>query len=181
MSEHLFLGNSMKPEHTKPFDLNSAKAGAPYAQRNGLAARIGIWDSTNSNGYALVGTLIHRNGDEGSAAWQANGDCFNNTRDSELVMLPLGYCQSKPVFVGDELVVKVGYSGKRDKLTIKPDCWQNQFDAYEWPSTAPAPVMPIFFALSDQQQRAVEYALICDRSKIEAYWKQLDEFNGVTK
>lgn len=32
----------MKPEHTKPFSLVDAKAGAPYCQRNGLAARIGI-------------------------------------------------------------------------------------------------------------------------------------------
>jgi len=37
----------MKPEHTKPFNLEHAKAGAPYAQKSDLPARIGIWDSSS--------------------------------------------------------------------------------------------------------------------------------------
>jgi len=160
----------MKPEHTKPFNAEHAKAGAPYCQRNRLAARIGIWDSANSNGYILVGTLIQRNGDESSAAWQANGDCSNNTRDSELVMLPLGYCEGKPVFVGETALVykkndqpvKLNYMGAHD------------FSQCAWKRTAP--VMPILGSL---EKTGIEYMLSTYRTEIEAYWKALDEFNGV--
>jgi len=157
----------MKPEHYKEFDLNSAKAGAPYAQRNGLAARIGIWDCTSL--YSLVGTIMDKAGNERAAQWKSDG--VNPLYvSSSLVMLPLGYCEGRPVFVGDELVDVCGTSFK-----IRVDAKYTRWDVYKWPRTAP--VMPVFFAYSEQQ-KSVEYALQYYRPNIEAYWKALDEFNG---
>lgn len=159
----------MKPEHTKPFDLNLAKYGAPYAQRNGFAARIGIWDKKGE--FPLLGLRDDFHGQECVGSWKINGQNLHCPGQLDLVMLPLGYCEGKPVFVGDELVYINSVIGS---IVMDAEC--SHFVDFKWPRTAP--VMPIFFACSDQQ-KSVEYALLYDRSKIEAYWKALDEFNGV--
>jgi len=161
---------------TKPFNAEHAKAGAPYCQRNGLAARIGIWDA--ESGYPLVGVrLLDSLGtEEVSAAWNCVGTTSNAEASFSLVMLPLGYCEGKPVFVGDELrTLKANHV--IEPLTAA--AWMNQrhIDNCKWPRTAP--MMPIFFAHSGEQQKSSECLLAHYRSKIELYWKQLDEFNGV--
>lgn len=159
----------MKLEHTKPFGLNSAKAGAPYCQRNGLAARIGIWDSKSA--YPLVGVASCNNGhDEVSGAWSSLGDSSRIYKEFDLVMLPLGYCEGRPVFVGDELVYINSVIGS---IVMDAEC--RHFVDFKWPRTAP--VMPVFFAYSEQQ-KSIEYALLYDRTKIEAYWKALDEYEA---
>jgi hypothetical protein len=159
----------MKLEHTKEFNVQHAKAGAPYAQRNGLAARIGIWNSNHPNGTMLVGTQTIQ-GYEHSCSWEANGNNPNGTKSNDLVMLPLGYCEDKPVFVGDELEQINGDLGWAVGAAF------NNFTNLRWKRTTP--VIP---TLGSVEKTDIEYMLSTYRAEIEAYWKALDEFKGVGK
>lgn len=96
--------------HTKPFDLNAAKAGAT----------VGLLDQ-NENGYKLeilkygdkkiFGILTDWNGCESAEFWQLDGTYGHRAEPNgplTLVMLPLGYCEGKPVFSGDHLYDPTG-------------------------------------------------------------------------
>jgi hypothetical protein len=160
----------MKPEHTKEFNVEHAKAGAPYAQRNGLAARIGIWDAIGS--YPLAGVRAGIDGMEGSSSWTAKGKFSLGyaAYQFDLVMTPLGYCEGKPVFVGDELEQINGDLGWAVGAAF------NNFTNLRWKRTAP--VMPTFLPW-DSPARIL--ATPAKRTEIEAYWKALDEFNEAGK
>ena len=156
----------MKTEHTKEFNVEHAKQGAPYCQRNGLAARIGIWDSKSS--YPLVGVAAHSLGYlEYSSSWSSVGVSSRIDMGTDLVMLPLGYCDGRPVFVGDELIYNRAIHIAHPKDT--------NFNGCKWPRTKP--VMPTFFdRLGDQF--AIDSAITNLRPEIEAYWKALDEYKA---
>jgi hypothetical protein len=167
----------MKPEHTKPFNAEHAKAGAPFAQRNGLAARIGIWDAIGS--YPLAGVKSCTNEIEVASSWTNDGH-FHKTGplyENDLIMLPLGYCEGKPVFVGETLF-KDGLGNYRINLSVWRRMRQDNknFDRHRWPCTAP--VIP---TLGSLERTDIEYMLSTYRSEIEAYWKALDEFNEAGK
>lgn len=121
-----------KPEYTKPFDIEHAKAGAPYGCRDGQEATILKWDRRDE--YALLG--MHGSSDR-AISWMPNGQNAKSLPEYELdlVMLPLGFIDGKPVWVGDELA-DVEDSTRR--YTVEPH--QNNFDGCRWP--APAPVYP---------------------------------------
>ena len=167
--------NKFNIVNTRPFSLSDAKAGAPYCQRNGLAARIGIWDGRRRN-YPLVGEVEYSGGVYGEVSWTSSG-IFSDGGSSEerdLVMLPLGFCEGKPVFVGDEL--------REDSLsepasTIIAQPGSRNFEDYYWPRTAP--VMPAYKYTGNPIQDRCEAYITNQRDEIEAYWKALDEFNGV--
>lgn len=173
----------MKPEHTKPFNLEHAKAGAPYCQRNGLAARIGIWDAEHTD-YPLIGSRMDSEGCNSEASWTSSGAYILaaiNEHDYSLAMLPLGYCQEKPVFVGDELQVLPGSHATVGHHVAEPN--NRSFLHYCWPRTVP--VMPKSKGFHEGVVGDVD--LICaifiatQREEIEAYWKQLDEYERVSK
>lgn len=125
----------MKPEfnidHCRPFNLEHAKDGAPYCQRSGRAARIGIWDSNNPDGYTLAGVRTNDDESEYSESWDSKGK-FHLGHDSgiDLVMLPIGYCQGKPVHFGDILV-----SIRNHKVLIDKSAIGANFDLFglSWP------------------------------------------------
>ena len=121
----------MKPEHTKEFNAEHAKAGAPYCQRNGLAARIGIWDGQGSA--EIIGERLSKSGSWITESWNAIGETLTRVTLADLVMLPLGYCEGKPVFVGDKLKI---YRGGKEFIASEE---MRFFGDCEWPSTAPAP------------------------------------------
>lgn len=164
----------MKPEHTKEFNAGHAQAGAPYAQRNGLEAEVGLWNIPGE--YQLVGVRTTHTGMKLATMWTHAGT-FNLRRDvmcEDLVMLPLGYCEGKPVFVGDELIAM------GNKYAVGPS-HRNYFDAYKWPRTKPnLPDYRTWFTKCWDDVSVFE-VIMKHREEIEAYWKQLDEFNGVTK
>jgi hypothetical protein len=121
----------MKPEHTRPFDLAAAKAGAPYCCRSGQEATVLKWDCKNDD-YPLVGI----SGSEDSVElWTTVGNYTARTDDpqaKDLVMLPLGFCEGKPVFAGDELI---GYkTGNRFK--VAPGAFN--LDGCCWPLPKPS-------------------------------------------
>jgi hypothetical protein len=165
----------MKPEHTKPFNAEHAKAGAPYCQCNGLPARIGIWDGKDQGeDIKLIGALTEGNGYEYAATWDSTGWAMTHNSDSSLVMLPLGYCEGKPVFVGDKLE---DTRAKNVFYYFKASDVGADFTHTTWPRTAP--VMPHLFSPYVEREYIIEDIIKTKRTEIEAYWKALDEFNGV--
>lgn len=118
----------MKTPH-KPFNLEHARAGAPYGCANGYEATILKWGSRNTH-FPLLGCS---GGDDSATAWRNNGlSCVGDQYN--LVMLPLGYIDGKPVFVGDELVDPSGAT-----LVVKPS-YSGHLANCMWP--APAKVYP---------------------------------------
>lgn len=92
-----------KPLHSKPFELGAAKAGAPFSGANGEAVRVLIWDRKHPTHPILA---IEEDGDQEAIAFAPDGSTAHNY-DSlvrQLVMLPLGLIDGKPVFVGDEIL-----------------------------------------------------------------------------
>lgn len=85
---------------TKPFNLEHASAGAPYASADGESATILKWDGRSE--YPLIG--VHGEADE-PASWTAQGEHLaGSASGADLVMTPLGHIDGKPVFVGDLIV-----------------------------------------------------------------------------
>jgi hypothetical protein len=161
----------MKTEHTKEFNVEHAKQGAPYCQRNGLAARIGIWD-VSSKFYPLSG-VRSTSKEEIVCSWTEEGGSTTQGKSCcDLVMLPLGYCEGKPVFVDDELVDHM--ENERFKATEG----MNSFGSCKWPRTAP--VMPTFFA-TETSNDLFQDVVYKHRRTIEAYYKQLDEYEAGMK
>lgn len=91
------------PIHTRPFNVEHAKAGAPYCGSNGEAVRAIIWDRKHPTHPIIV---IEEDGDQEAVAFRADGttEFAHPSMVQKLVMLPLGYIDGKPVFVGDQLV-----------------------------------------------------------------------------
>lgn len=120
------------PIHTRPFNSDHAKAGAPYCCRNGEEATVLKWDCRDSE-FPLGGVF---GGQDDATNWNAQG-VYNRSLKAEydLVMLPLGTIDGKPVFVGDEFVNDDGENVKGHPLhsgAVSSRC--------RWP--APAKVHP---------------------------------------
>lgn len=115
---------------TKPFDANHARDGAPYGCRNGNRATVLRWDAQNS-AFPLIGTVIFSDDREQPESWTAHGmrAVGNGEGGSDLVMLPLGYIDGKPVFVGDEYE----FDGRRYRAV--PD-GEGGFEGCRWPEPA---------------------------------------------
>lgn len=124
----------MKPEFSKPFDLAAARAGAPIGCINGLSVKIHNWAARGEQ-TLLLGEIVANNADV-QAAWSVTGrtqrlaDCF------DLVMLPLGLIDGKPVFAGD--AIEDGGPGDWTPGIAHP-C-NRDFKNCRWP--APAKVYP---------------------------------------
>jgi hypothetical protein len=129
----------MKPEFSKPFDLASARAGAPFCGANGEAVRVLLWDRKHPTHPIIA---IEEAGEQEAVAFRADGT--SNARESlcvvsQLVMLPLALVEGKPVFVGDEIEAMSVPGSEWISITVKPgDRPRNA--VFRWP--APAKVYP---------------------------------------
>jgi hypothetical protein len=124
-----------KPEFTKPFNLEHAKAGAPISYEDGTPAKIIAWDRPiEVSIVSLRGDLQH------VTEHYKSGGCFQRAAPN-LVMLPLGFIDGKPVFVGDELEQRMAAGWvpevAQPRWATFPANWTSEF---RWP--APAPVYP---------------------------------------
>lgn len=90
----------MTHAHTKPFNLEHAQAGAPVGARGGYSTP----EILKYGADRIFGTLTMDK--EESACWGLDGryGILGEETVLDLVMLPLGYCEDKPVFVGDVLL-----------------------------------------------------------------------------
>ena len=126
-----------KPEFSRPFNLEHAKAGAPYGCRNGVEATILKFDRRDE--FAVLG--MYGNADQ-AISWMPNGQHARNSPEGnrDLVMLPLGFIDGKPVWVGDEVVS--GQAPYGDAVTIAATHDMEFGDGCGWRWPAPAPVYP---------------------------------------
>lgn len=139
-----------KLEFSRPFNLEHAKAGAPYCCRDGEDATILKWDCRDPN-FPLVGIF----GDSDDATeWSAAGqyNCQLNP-EYDLVMLPLGFIDGKPVFVGDEII------SERDGKAHVAYAEQRNFNGARWPSSTPA------YPVTRMQLKDFDIAIISSGSK----------------
>jgi len=119
----------MKPEHTKPFDLEAAKAGAPYCCRDGQPATILKWDGRHA-GYPLIGIYGE---EDATMDWATDGRYGNSARNHlDLVMTPLGMCEGKPVWWGDWIV-----DGQGQEFTAPAINPGLDWSCCRWPNHAP--------------------------------------------
>jgi len=123
-----------KPEFTKAFCLEHAKAGAPYCCRDGRTAKVLKWDR-NVNDYPLLGVMGKSDDPRtwtvaGSTTYGAHGAEY----DGDLIMLPLGFIDGKPVWVGDHFITSSGLP------CIATTASAGNFKGCSWP--APATVYP---------------------------------------
>jgi len=122
-----------KPEFSRPFNLEHAKAGAPFSGERGEAVQVIKWDRKHPTHPIIA---IEVDGDQEAAAFRIDGttDHGHPAVVQRLVMLPLGFIDGKPIFVGDELVC---ISSGRITF-VEPD--DKNFSHCRWP--APTPTYP---------------------------------------
>ncbi|HEX8610208.1 MAG TPA: hypothetical protein VF800_02885 [Telluria sp.] len=121
----------MKPEHTRPFSIEHARAGAPFCCVNGETVEILTWDRKHV--LSIIGII--GNSTQEVMGWNAGGT--NGAHDdTHLVMTPLDIIDGKPVFVGDTLVTPTGMEWVATSMCRSET---SLYDCY-WPS--PAPVYP---------------------------------------
>lgn len=120
-----------KPEFSKPFNLEHAKAGAPFAGEHGEAVRVLIWDRKHPT-HPIIAIKV--DGDQEAVAFRIDGttDYGHPAVVQRLVMLPLGFIDGKPIFVGDELV----YISSGRTTFVEPD--DKNFSHCRWPALTPA-------------------------------------------
>lgn len=128
-----------KPEFSKPFNILDAKAGAPYCCRDGQQAEILKWDC-NHQRFPLIGVVCEKTYHY-PESWtvsgeQASDEEFERRPGRDLVMLPIGMCQSKPIFMGDELVTRFG-----DKFVVEAKHIGYLDEENTWP--VPTPAYPV--------------------------------------
>jgi hypothetical protein len=102
-----------KKSDSRPFDRAQWEAGAPIGCRGGAEACILHSEK------ALIG-MVTIEGKVSASQWKLSGEWTSyfvgDTSHLDLVMLPLGYVEGKPVFVGDKLESSSGaYS-----VTVSP-------------------------------------------------------------
>lgn len=93
------------PSHTRPFNIDHARAGAPFRSRDGSEVKVLKFDMKSENGFCILGLSTDENGFENCASWLATGKYTPDVaeHESDLVMMPVGYCEGEPVFIGDVL------------------------------------------------------------------------------
>lgn len=98
----------MKPEFSKPFNIDHAKAGAPFCGADCEAVRVLIWDRKHPTHPIIA---IEERGEQEAIAFRVDGKSTSHESLGivlELVMLPLGLIDGKPVFVGDAIALPSG-------------------------------------------------------------------------
>lgn len=110
----------MDQKNTRPFNLEHAKAGAPFALATGEGVEIVKWDRKHAQCLVTVSKQ-----DAAVRTYRADGTQGHGDGKFDLVMTPLGYIDGKPVFVGDE----VETAGHR--VRVQPG--DHGFTSCRWP------------------------------------------------
>lgn len=123
----------MKPVHSKPFDIDSAKNGAPFSQSNGDEAQIFIWDLFGP--FPIAGKARGWDNNWSVVAWSSDGrvDTARMGEAVSLIMTPLGMIDGKPVFCGDEFLLPVSNELRK----ASPDMAGGDWSKCAWPVPAP--------------------------------------------
>lgn len=145
-----------KPEHTRPFNLEHARAGAPFSIANGEEVEVLKWDRKHAQCIVTVSRQ-----DAAIRSYCADGTASHIDPKFHLVMTPLGYIDGKPVFVGDE----IGHREAPDDITVLALPHDRDFADCRWP--APKPVFPETRMSFQELCEAGDMSLTATSSKIK--------------
>jgi hypothetical protein len=129
----------MKTQESRPFNLEHARAGAPFCCASGEKVEVLKWDHRDRSCCNILG-LIQTQEEDVLMKWDVNGAMpayYSRAEERTLVMTPLGHIDGKPVFVGDELVDKKDGS----RVTARPTWGEMNPELWAWP--APAKQYPV--------------------------------------
>jgi hypothetical protein len=119
------MDQNSKPQETRPFSILHAKAGAPYACRDGTKAEVLKWDAKGQ--FSLIG-FTELGGSETPDNWTAAGcRTVRGEHPLDLVMIPLGYIEGKPVFTDDKIINPYGD-------TVSVPAYSRDFENCRWPA-----------------------------------------------
>lgn len=121
------------PKHTRPFNLEHARAGAPFCRADGTEYEIIKWDRKHTQ--QLVGISKQ---DAAIHTFRVDGTESGNRPECALVMTPLGFIDGKPYFWDTEMEHVDGT--KVAGHVVAYHSADGNHDQYRWP--APAPVYP---------------------------------------
>ncbi len=120
-----------KPNHTRPFDIKQAKAGARFSTRRGDSVRVLAWDVGVD--YPIVGCAAGN--PDSLRRWAPKGSFLSGEQSpSDLVMLPVKMIDGKPAFTGD--TVEYRYLGSSWGSGPLPSIPGAELE-YRWPLGAP--------------------------------------------
>jgi hypothetical protein len=124
------------PTYSRPFDMAAARAGAPFCGAQGQAVRVLIWDRKHPTHPIII---MEEDGEQEAIAMRANGTTeFGAYTARELVMLPLGLIDGRPVFVADRIEQRDHHNESWVARDAQPE--DRDFSTSRWP--APAKVYP---------------------------------------
>lgn len=120
---------------TRPFNIEHARAGAPFCTAGGEKVEIFKWDRKHL--LCIIGEI--QNDCLNVCGWTADGGNKSMTYDRTLVMTPLGYIDGKPVFVGDEIELKC-FAPPHEWKSVKAEpgwssTWNDDGKCARWPSS----------------------------------------------
>lgn len=131
-----------KSEFSKPFNIEHAKAGAPFGTKCGRKMEIFKYDYPMSGATyepIILGAVYKSDDNAIVTYWDQDGRwfCGGPADVGILVMLPLGMCEGKPVFVGDKLEISAMNTWQPHVARTDSRGFKN----CRWP--VPAPVYPV--------------------------------------
>lgn len=118
--------------HTRPFNLEHARAGAPFCRADGTDFEVLKWDRKHTQCIVAVSKQ-----DAAVNTFRPDGTETGNRPTHALVMTPLGFCEGKPVFAGDELIDDSVMFGEDRRFTVGPTMREGHFAHCAWPAAAP--------------------------------------------
>lgn len=113
------------PVDFKPFNLEHAKAGVPVGLSDGRSCRILCFDRKEDRDDRCIILLIKDTIYQREHVIDATNTGIVCCNGGDLVMLPLGYIEDRPVFVGDVVQWNI------DKIDSK---WHDMMVGYGWSS-----------------------------------------------
>lgn len=128
----------MKPEFSKPFDLAQAAAGAPISKINGDTARFVAY-AEEADPACCVIVIEYRSGLIGTRRKSGRVNETGATDNpNDLIMLPLGLLDGKPVFVGDQLEQRDRRNAAWIRRNAQPGDRYTDNGEVRWPAPAKA-------------------------------------------
>lgn len=125
---------SKAPEHFKQYNHEHAQAGAPIGLRNGCDVKI---HHAVPEFDKLIGMFYGVDGTVHAGEWNLKGAYydFGHGGRLDIVMLPLGMCEGKPVFVGDKLEQRDRHN--KSWIALDAQIGHKDFSISRWAETKP--------------------------------------------
>lgn len=120
-------------ENCRPYNHEHAQAGAPIGLRNGCDVKI---HHVVPEFDKLIGMFYGVDGTVHAGEWNLKGAYydFGHGGRLDIIMPPVGYCEGKPVFVGDTLIDPKWWQTENQSFIVQATNINGyEFDRCKWP------------------------------------------------